>query len=124
MVIWFNRTSCICGVLVLSKNVDLKNKAQGFSALKRREAGFSLLEVALALLVIGTIIAPIMAMYKAEMYGDRIANTRGKLAKIENAINQYFKAGNASYPCPASLTVGEGDPTHGEEGALCDDVMK
>lgn len=104
------------------KNKHLLQGRHEIAGFLRRDAGFSLFEVALGLLVLGLIVAPILGMYNATIQSDRVSDTRGKLAKIENSINQYFAAGNGAYPCPASLIVGEGDAVFGSAGVNCDNL--
>jgi len=100
----------------LFKNKCIIERKREVSGPLARDAGFSLLEVALALMVIGMIVAPLLATYNAEITRDRLNDTRGKLAKIESSINQHFYAGNGYYPCPASLIIGEGNTEHGIGG--------
>lgn len=88
----------------------------------RKERGFSLVEVAIALVVISMIMVPLFSYYKAKTEQNQVTDTNTKLANIENAINQFFFASNGRYPCPASLIVNENDDLNGEEFATCNSL--
>lgn len=88
----------------------------------RQEHGFSLVEVAIALVVISMVMVPIFSYYKVVREQKQITDTNTKLANIENAINQFFFAGNGRYPCPASLVVDENNDQYGEEFATCNSL--
>lgn len=90
----------------------------------REENGFSLIEVALALIIISMIMVPVFVYYHAQAQGKLISDTRGRFSRIENALNQYFSAGHGAYPCPASLIIGEGNADYGVSypTPACDDL--
>ena len=76
--------------------------------------GFSLIETAIGMVVAGLIIAGILAMAQAENADRRQRYTSGNLAKIETAINQYYRLTGA-YPRPANLSFNEINPNYGKE---------
>lgn len=88
----------------------------GTSSGVRSSSGFSLIELAIGLVIIGLIMGPMMALYNAKIKQDSILETKSALAKIESGINQFFMAGNGRYPCPASFILREGDAAFGAEG--------
>jgi len=100
----------------LIKNKRLVKEERGVTGFLACNAGFSLLEVAIALMILGMIVTPLLATYNATIVKDRLRDTRGKLANIEGSINQFFNAGNGAYPCPASLIIGEGNAAYGISG--------
>ncbi len=81
-----------------------------------KEDGISLIEVAIALIVLGLIVAPIMQNYNIRIKKESRAITVGSLLNVQKSINQYYFGGSGAYPCPASLTIGEGDPNFGDSG--------
>lgn len=82
----------------------------------RKEDGLTLIEAAIGLVIIGLIAVPLMHSYKLDLINDSRSKTRGSLTNIENAINQYHAAGNFAYPCPASVSLQEGDSDFGLSG--------
>lgn len=102
-------------------------KKAAFSALTdckkfgRKESGFSLIEVSIALVIIGLIMVPIFMQYKIDVADDQQKGTANRMTNVQNAINQHLFAGAGAYPCPASLIVGEGDAEHGRAFTNCAD---
>ncbi|PCI55277.1 MAG: hypothetical protein COB36_06540 [Alphaproteobacteria bacterium] len=94
----------------------LKNTVRTTQSAIRKEDGLTLLEAAIGLVIIGLITLPLMQNYKLTLIQDSWDRTRGSLANIEDAINQYHAAGNFVYPCPASITSQEGNPRFGVAG--------
>ncbi|MCB9991721.1 MAG: type II secretion system protein [Rhodospirillales bacterium] len=82
---------------------------------REKTAGFSLIELAIALIVISFITTPLIMAYNAYLKGHQISETRTTLRHIRDAINVFIDA-NGRYPIPASLATVEGDPNHGVEG--------
>ena len=78
--------------------------------------GFSLVELAIGLVVIGILIVPFMMSHNIEVVKSKRADTRRSLARSETAINHYFYNVSASYPCPASLILKDGDADFGKAG--------
>ncbi len=77
------------------------------------ERGLSLVEMAIGLLVIGLITLPIIQAQKYKIVKEIRQVNYGSIQNSIDGINQYFSAGNGAYPCPASLTLGEGDTNFG-----------
>ncbi len=80
------------------------------------DAGFTLLEAAIALTMVGLIMVPIIQTYKVDLITESWETTQGTLANSETAINQFYYGDNFEYPCPASVSLGENDPSFGESG--------
>lgn len=90
---------------------------------KSNENGFSLIEVAFALIIISMIMIPLFMLYKAQEQQKLLTDTASKLARVETAINQFFiTAGKAAYPCPSSLILSEGNANYGVSFATCDNL--
>lgn len=86
--------------------------------------GFTLIEVAIAVLVIGLIMTPLLALYNVQYQQKMIGGSEGRLRDIASAINVYVEQ-NDRYPVPASFLTSEADPEHGMEGTTpdtCPDV--
>lgn len=80
-----------------------------------RQNGFSLIQIAIFLIVIG-LIAPVMLQsYNQYVLQAKRDETRATFSDIKTAINT-FVAIHGRYPIPASLKAKEGDDAYGEEG--------
>tara|TARA_R110001592_G_scaffold3525_26_gene20137 strand:- start:5756 stop:7045 length:1290 start_codon:yes stop_codon:yes gene_type:complete len=81
-----------------------------------KEDGLSLIEAAIGLVVISLIALP-MIQAQTQQIADKIyKGNYGTLANAEQGINQFFGSGAGVYPCPASLTLAEGDTGFGVSG--------
>ena len=98
------------------KSLSIYIKVQTMCSAKNSEEGFSLIHVALGVMVLGIIGTGLLQTYTVHVAGMAYKDTAGSLAKIETAINQFFIDGNNRYPCPTSLNATEGDADFGEEG--------
>ena len=83
----------------------------------KNQKGFSLIEVAILLMVIGIVVTPMVAMYNVEIAKNRVNETRASFADVKSAVNLYIAA-HGRYPRPASLSAVEGDADYGEEVPL------
>lgn len=86
------------------------------------EAGFSLIEVALALVVIGMLVTPWLVYTNAKEKLGLFEDTGSRMARSEISINQFFFSGNGRYPCPASLITDGDDVLHGHSYDTCADL--
>lgn len=84
---------------------------------KRSEGGFTLIEIAIALVVIGLLITPMLMLVNAKFHSQRMLDTRAKFSNMESALTEYVRR-NGRYPRPASLTAYEGDADYGIEFAV------
>lgn len=101
--------NCVLKIVSLVKNM-------GIIQVVKKEEGLSLVEMAIGLVVLGLIATPIIYSYKIQEIRESITSTRGSLATAQNAINQYYGSGSGEYPCPASLSLKEGDTDFGKSG--------
>jgi len=85
----------------------------------RDERGLSLIEIAIAVVVLGVISVPFFQQLRIEQQQIDYRKTRGALVNIRNAINQHYATGASEYPCPASLVAEEGDANFGIS-RICD----
>jgi len=74
--------------------------------------GFTLIDVAIFMIIIGLIAAPLIHVQNSRAISARIDNTRGTLNDIDSAIAAYF-FDNGHYPCPADITLPRDDPNYG-----------
>lgn len=72
--------------------------------MKKRSAGFSILEAAVVVAIGGIMIAAGTDLLLSYMQQVRINATQARLRAIDEALGQYLIS-NGSYPCPASLTA-------------------
>jgi len=80
------------------------------------QAGMSLIETAMGIIVLGLIVLPIFRMSHVN-YAKKVYDTNlGTLNVAKEGINQYFVSGNAAYPCPADLSLKPGDADFGKAG--------
>ncbi|PIR32804.1 MAG: hypothetical protein COV36_03680 [Alphaproteobacteria bacterium CG11_big_fil_rev_8_21_14_0_20_44_7] len=77
-----------------------------------QKTGFSLLELAIALVVLGGIIFSYLLFFDAKNSQTRMIATQTKLEKIEKALRLYYRT-NGDLPCPADGSVAESDAAFG-----------
>jgi prepilin-type N-terminal cleavage/methylation domain-containing protein len=80
----------------------------------RNSAGFSLIEVAIAMVVISLLAMPAVEAYRIQEYEDKIDTTIGNNNAILSAIDNFYFA-NGRYPCPADPTLNENSANYGQE---------
>lgn len=93
---------------------SLKAHTQERKSCIQSQRGFTLVDVAIALLVIGLLVAPLAQTYNNWEKETRRSNTSGNFRSASEAIdNFYFEF--ERYPCPADPTLGPNDANFGEE---------
>lgn len=88
---------------------------------RNKDDGYSLIELAIALVVIGLVIVPAVAMYQVQMVQERLDETDETVHESSMSMGG-FRSLYGRYPCPASLTAVPGDLDYGLEAR--DDVTK
>jgi len=75
-------------------------------------SGLSLVEIAIAMLIISAAFGSIVATLPSSLRGDEITQINSKLDKIEKAIYAFYHQ-NGYIPCPAEVTIARTDSTYG-----------
>ena len=86
------------------KSVDLKNCSS--------EQGFTLIEVAIVMLVSAMIFVPLLNMYLVYYKQQLIEKTRHNIDFSQSLISTFS---SSRYPCPADPALGPNDPNYGLE---------
>jgi type II secretory pathway pseudopilin PulG len=71
-----------------------------FSPTLQRQAGFSLIEAALVIMILGLLIAPILEVYRMYIRNKQTDTTMMAIERTDLTLKQYYEA-NGVYPCPA-----------------------
>jgi len=79
-----------------------------------RENGFTLLEMAIVILISGVLLSFMGSALLAYMKKSYITKTHFRIEKIQEALAQYLSV-NGRYPCAAARTLGPEDANFGRE---------
>lgn len=82
-------------------------------------AGFTLLEMAIVVLIFGVALAAFAPAYKLYLTQQEQEKTQSNIEYITSAIGN-FRSVNGAYPCPASLTETRTDATYGRQKCAVD----
>ena len=83
--------------------IPFKNRAQ-LQQSQLQQSGFTLIEVSIALIIIGLLAVPAMQTYRIFRANQVIQTSKADLQAVRTALQKYvFK--NGSYPIPAALDV-------------------
>ncbi len=81
-------------------------------------SGFTLIELAIVIIVMGLMMTGILAVMKAQMGGRDLSATKSNLHAAEVALKSYL-AVNGAYPCPAPRDAKKGDENYGRAVEGC-----
>lgn len=84
------------------------------SASRPSEKGFSLIEVAVALAILGLILVPFIQIMNAEFQRTKYEKTKGNLGIAKSALEKYVLR-EGRYPRPAAPNLAISDPNYGKE---------
>ncbi len=88
---------------------------------RQSEKGLSLLEIAIALIVVGLLVTPLLQMYNINKM-ERVSRENNKtLENIAIALNKYAQQ-NKKYPVPANPTLTAADASYGSSAAIAPSV--
>jgi len=82
--------------------------------------GFSLIELSIALVVIGLLVTPFLQQYNNFIMTNRVEQGQGAIVTVSAATGDFLEA-NGRYPCPADPRLVPGDVGHGVE--ICPPIM-
>ena len=90
---------------------------------KKSQKGFTLLELAIVILITGIMFIPLVKMYETYDNKRRIEATRERIAGAASQVMEYkddMDNGTLyAFPCPADPTLPKGDPNYGREFMDC-----
>lgn len=84
----------------------------------KRENGFTLIEMAIVLVIIGVMVASGSALYTQYRFQKDWENTQDRIEDVVRDIEAFYTT-YGRYPCPASATAAPGDAEYGIEKANC-----
>ena len=87
-------------------------KKQVKQSIKRGRNGFTLIEIAIGMVILGLIMTPLLAVYNAEFKQRQINTTIESFNTVDSAMRSYVNE-HDKFPMPASLIAGEGDINYG-----------
>lgn len=83
-------------------------------AMKRHINGYTLIELAIAIVIIGIILVPFSPLYTLYKKNIALETTKTNVAAVANALGN-FRSLYGRYPCPASLSLTRSSPDYGRE---------
>ena len=97
-----------CIMLEFTHNTHKKNHIKTL----KNECGFTLIDLAIATLVIGLLVAPLVTQYKNHLADKEFETVDTFFTDSKSAIDQYYFT-NEKYPCPADPALGPNDANYG-----------
>ncbi|MGZ9097752.1 MAG: type II secretion system protein [Micavibrio sp.] len=85
------------------------------------QSGYTLIEMAVVMIIIGVLLAPLGAAYNSYMKKQTFEITDRNISLMTTVMGAY-RGLNGRYPCPASLTATRDDATYGHESDCADAV--
>ncbi|MCK9201171.1 MAG: type II secretion system protein [Gallionella sp.] len=82
------------------------------------QGGFTLVEMAMVLLIIGLLLSGLMPTLSAQMEAQRIKETQHQMNEIKEALIGFALI-YGRLPCPADATIATGQPDSGKEKSSC-----
>lgn len=89
---------------------------------KNRQAGYSLIQIAIGMVVLGIFIAAAGRSYVIYTKNEQIMTTQQRVQEMVTAIQGYRQL-YGRYPCPARMDVNSADPSYGHESDCTDDSI-
>lgn len=100
--------------MTINKNMKSANREQRMKA-RSDQAGFTLVEMAVVMVIIGVILVAGLKLYDNYITHQRVVTTSSNVSLASRAVSD-FRARFGRYPCPAPLTIARGSPDYGREG--------
>lgn len=89
------------------------NKGYVDKGRKSRQYGFTLIEIAIGMLIIGVIITPVVILYNINFKQGQFIRTQDSFREIEDALIDYVEV-HEKYPMPSRLIDSEGIDGYGK----------
>ena len=86
---------------------------------KKPISGFSIIELAVVLVIISSVVGVSMSAGITQMRMVKIQGTKNNIALLSKSL-ELFKTKNGRYPCPALQTDSPADASYGLEATGCD----
>lgn len=97
------------------RHTDLNMRTKKPSCKRAKsDRGFTLIEIAVSMMVIGLLIAPAIAAYNLYIEQQKIEHTKTALDRSSSFLSGFLDA-YGRYPCPAPMDKDVGDPEYGYE---------
>lgn len=94
-------------------NIDTRTNMD-LAKTTKNNGGFTLIEIAVSLMVMGLLIAPAIAAYNLYVEQQKIEHTKISLDRSSTAITAFLES-YGRYPCPAPMDADVGDVEYGYE---------
>lgn len=95
----------------------MRNTPGQMIARRDGRGGFTLIEIAIAITIVGLMLAAGSEAYSTYLKRQAQVTTKTNVALVASSIANYLSA-NGRYPCPASLTATRGDNRYGHESTV------
>lgn len=80
----------------------------------RKDSGYTLIELAIGIMIIGLLLAPALYLYGQKLAFDKEQQTKDAIWEARNALGSFVSA-YGRFPCPAPVDIGPGNPNYGFE---------
>lgn len=81
---------------------------------RRKNGGFSLIELSIVLTVIGLLMIPLVRAYDVYKTQKILTDTKFAIGQANQSLTNFYER-YGRYPCPSDRSIGFGEPEHGRE---------
>ncbi|MCB9991722.1 MAG: prepilin-type N-terminal cleavage/methylation domain-containing protein [Rhodospirillales bacterium] len=92
----------------------IEKKYNNQPSFDKYEKGYTLIELAISIVVVGLLLAPAFGIYSLYIKDQRFKQTEFSLSQSQNAVGG-FRSLYGRYPCPAAPNIPISDPAYGYE---------
>lgn len=97
---------------IMRETMTKTSKTNHFQKFIQCQGGFSLIELAIVMIIIGLLTTPLLGIYKNHQEQEKIDNTDITISAVTSALGEYYMQ-FGYYPCPADNTLPFGDTNAG-----------